>query len=107
MLSKSQELKQPLRDKLRAPLSCSLSRASAQRIPKGELTQEDKDRIYNDFGFALVDADGDHRISFEEAISQIPPEWLSPEFEAQLRQQFEEIDTDHSGDVDMDEFIVY
>ena len=56
-----------------------------QRIPKGKLTKEDKDKVYKDFGFAILDANGDHRISFDEAISQIPQEWRSPDFIAQLR----------------------
>ena len=55
------------------------------KIPKGELTQADKDKIYNDFGFGLIDADGNHRISFEEALSQLPAEWRSPEFDEQMK----------------------
>ena len=56
---------------------------------------------------AAVDHDGNHRISFEEAYSQIPEDWRTPELEHQLREQFKEIDTDQSGDVDIDEFVAY
>ena len=76
-------------------------------IPKGELTQEDKEKIYKEFGWAAIDHDGNHRITFEEAYSQIPEGWKSPELEEQLREQFKEVDTDHSGDVDIDEFVAY
>jgi hypothetical protein len=77
------------------------------KIPKGELTQEDKNKIYEQFGLGLIDKDGNHRITFEEAYSQLPEEWRTPDLEHQMRQQFEEVDTDKSGDVDMDEFIAY
>ena len=77
------------------------------RIPKGELTQEDKDKLYEQFGWGHFDSDGNHRITFDEAYSSFPEDWRSPELEHQMRQQFEEIDTDASGDVDMDEFVAY
>jgi rubredoxin len=41
-----------------------------------------------------IDQDGNKKFSFEEAYKQIPEEWRSPEFEAEMRKQFNEIDTD-------------
>jgi rubredoxin len=41
-----------------------------------------------------IDHDGNKKFSFEEAYEQIPEEWRSPEFEAEMRRQFNEIDTD-------------
>lgn len=77
------------------------------RLPKGELTHEQKEQIWNEWGLGGIDHNGDHKISFEEAISQLPAEWRSPEFDHEMRRQFDEIDTDKSGEVDIDEFINY
>ena len=77
------------------------------RIPKGDLTQEQKDQIFIDMGLGIVDANGDHKLSLDEALNQIPEEWRSPEWDEQIREEFKQVDTDNSGDVDMDEFIAY
>jgi hypothetical protein len=77
------------------------------RIPKGDLTKEQKKQVYDDMGLASADTDGNHMLSLQEAIDQLPQEWRSPEMEEELKRQFLEVDTDLSGDVDMDEFIAY
>ncbi len=77
------------------------------RIPKGDLTEEQKEQVYNDMGLAKLDKDGNHRITFQEAIDQFPQEWRSPEIDEELKRQFLEADTDNTGDVDMDELIAY
>ena len=58
-------------------------------------------------GLGIVDANGDHKLSVDEALNQIPEEWRSPEWDEQIREEFKQVDTDNSGDVDMDEFIAY
>jgi Ca2+-binding EF-hand superfamily protein len=54
-----------------------------------------------------MDKDGNRRITFDEAYEQIPEDYRSPELEHQCREQFKEMDTNKSGDIDMDEFIAY
>jgi hypothetical protein len=66
-----------------------------------------KEKIYNAFGLNHLDVNGDHRITFEEAIDQFPKEWRSPEMDEILKQEFDLVDTNKSGDVDIDEFIAY
>jgi hypothetical protein len=101
-----------VRDTRRAQIADKMKIFSQQadffyRIPKGVLTPEQKEQVYNDMGLSRLDTNGNHRITLQEVLDQFPQEWRSPEMEEEFNKQFLEIDTDNSGDVDMDEFIAY
>jgi hypothetical protein len=69
------------------------------------------EETYNDIILnQLISNGGDDGITFQEVLDQFPAEWLdrTPEenkkLKQKLKQRFEEMDTDKSGEVDIDEY---
>ena len=48
------------------------------RIPKGEITPELREQVWNEFGLGKIDANGDRKITFKEAFESVPKEYRNP-----------------------------
>ena len=77
-------------------------------IPEGELTREQEDEIWKELGLGWVDADGDRKISREELLATLP-RWASkePAEVKKANEAFDEIDTDKTGFLDIDELLTF
>ena len=59
----------------------------------------------NAIGFSVADADADNKLDFDEFCAMVREREMGEHTEAELRARFEYLDGDHSGKVDMHEYL--
>jgi hypothetical protein len=48
------------------------------RVPKGEITPELREQVWNAFGLSKIDTNGDRKITFKEALESVPKKFRRP-----------------------------